>query len=251
MRIVIFGGTTEGRELSRMLSEAGAALTVCVASDYGREEQGERPGVRVVVGPLSEGEKLALLKGAALCVDATHPYARHISATVKAACGKSGVPLLRLKRAESETGGAPVFDSAEAIARYLSAREGNVLLTTGAKELRAYAELEPARLFPRVLPCRESIAACEALGVPHRNIIAMQGPFSREMNAATIRQYAIRYLVTKDGGGAGGFAEKEAAARETGAKLLVLSRPGEDGLSFDEVLSRCMDLLRLHKTPSP
>ena len=246
MRIVIFGGTSEGRRLSERLAELGAALTVCVASDYGREEQGEIPGVSVRVGPLDAEEKRALLKDAALCVDATHPYARHISETVRAACEAAGVPLLRLKRDESETAGARVFADAAGAAAWLSRREGNILLTTGAKELAAYAALSPERLFPRVLPCRESLAACEAQGIPHRNIIAMQGPFSREMNAATIRQYAIRYLVSKDGGGAGGFREKAAAARETGAELLVLSRPREDGLSYEEVLERCAEALRAH-----
>ena len=38
-----------------------------------------------------------------------------------------------------------------------------------------FAGLEPARLYPRVLPTPEGIAACEAANVPHRNIIAMQG----------------------------------------------------------------------------
>ena len=246
MKIVIFSGTTEGRALSRRLAEAGAAVIVCVATEYGEEEQGRVPGVKIRTGPLSPDEKRALLKDAALCVDATHPYAKHISETVRAACEAAGVPLLRLKRDESETAGARVFADAAGAAQWLTPREGNVLLTTGAKELAAYASLGPERLFPRVLPCRESLAACEALGIPHRNIIAMQGPFSREMNAATIRQYAIRYLVSKDGGGAGGFREKAAAARETGAELLVLSRPREDGLSYEEVLKRCAEALRAH-----
>ena len=67
----------------------------------------------------------------------------------------------------------------------------------------------------------------------------MQGPFSREMNAALIRQFEIRFVVTKDGGGPGGFPEKAAAAKETGAQLIVLRRPEESGLSFDEVLKDC------------
>ena len=32
MRIVIFSGTTEGRELSRKLAALGAEVTVCVAT---------------------------------------------------------------------------------------------------------------------------------------------------------------------------------------------------------------------------
>ena len=244
MKIVIFSGTTEGRLLSEKLAEAGAEVLVCVASAYGQEEQGELAGVQVRVGPLAPEEKQALLRDAALCVDATHPYARHISETVETACEKAGVPCLRLKRDESVMPNARVVESAAEAAAYLTAHVGNVLLTTGAKELNAYAALPPARLFPRVLPCRESIAACENMQIPHRNIIAMQGPFSTELNAALIRQYAIRFLVSKDGGEAGGFAEKAAAAAETGAELIVLRRPEEEGLSFDEVLDTCITRLR-------
>ena len=244
MKIVIFSGTTEGRRLSRELAGAGAEVTVCVASDYGKEEQGEVPGIQVRVGPLSPEEKRELLKDAAFCVDATHPYARHISETVKTACETERVPLLRLKRSESELGSAHTVKNAGEAAAYLAQREGNILLTTGVKELRSFAALPPERLFPRVLPSRESIAACEKIGIPHRNIIAMQGPFSKEMNTATIRQYKIRFLVSKDGGEAGGYAEKAAAAEETGAELIVLRRPEESGLGYDEVLNLCITRLR-------
>lgn len=244
MRFVIFSGTTEGRALSEALAELGAYVTVCVLTDYGVEMQGERPGVTVHTGPLSAEEKRSLLSDAALCVDATHPYATHVSASVKAACEEAGVQYLRLKRSESELGDALAVSSAAEAADYLKTREGNVLLTTGAKELGAFSGLDPKRLFPRVLPSRTGIEACEALGVPHRNIIAMQGPFSREMNIATIRQYGIRYLVTKEGGAAGGFPEKAAAAKETGAALLVLRRPEEDGLDFETVLTLCTTRLR-------
>ena len=243
MKFVIFSGTSEGRELSRLLAEAGAWVTVCVATAYGSEEQGSTPHVEVRQGPLNPEEKAGLLADAALCVDATHPYARNISRSVKAACEAAGIPLLRLKRQESDLAGAILVESAAEAAAFLKEREGNILLTTGARELTAFAELDPERLFPRVLPSSDSIAACEALGIPHRNIIAMQGPFSREMNAATIRQYHIRSVVSKDGGTPGGFAEKAEAARETGAELIVIRRPEESGLSFDEVLKLCTAML--------
>ena len=243
MKIVVFGGTTEGRLLSRELAGRGAEVTVCVASDYGEETQGTGPGIRVRTGRLSRTEKLALLQGAALCVDATHPYAGHISASLREACAESGTPYRRLLRPESETGNARQFDTAEQAAGWLAGREGNILLATGAKELEAFRALPPERIFPRILPNRQSLEVCEKLGIPHRNIIAMQGPFTREMNIATIRQYQIRYLVTKDGGGPGGFPEKAEAARETGAECLVLRRPRESGLSFDEILNECIRTL--------
>ena len=119
----------------------------------------------------------------------------------------------------------------------------NILLTTGAKELPAFAAITPERICPRILPNHQSLEACERLGIPHRNIIAMQGPFSDELNRAIIRQYRIRYLVSKDGGVPGGFPDKVRACRETGAELILLSRPEESGLDFETVYQRCIALL--------
>lgn len=122
---------------------------------------------------------------------------------------QAGVEYRRLLRAQSPLPpGCAVFEAAAQAAEYLAGTEGNILLATGAKELAVFAGLEPARLYPRVLPTPEGIAACEAANVPHRNIIAMQGPFSLALNKALITQFQIRYLVTKDGGAAGGFAPR-------------------------------------------
>lgn len=244
MRFVLFSGTTEGRKLSALLSEAGAEVTVCVASEYGCEAQGTIPGVETRMGPLSAEEKQQLLQNCALCVDATHPYATHVTASVREACRIAGVRYLRLLRPASESSGARCFVCAQDAAAWLGQQEGNILLTTGAKELDAFAGIAQERLYPRILPSHRSLETCERLGIPHRNIIAMQGPFSGELNKAIIRQYHIRYLVTKDGGTPGGFPEKAEAARKTGAELILLCRPEENGTDFETVYQRCMTLLQ-------
>ena len=244
MRAVIFGGTTEGRELSHGLARLGAAVTVCVATAYGREEQGEAPGIRVLAGRLDEAAMERVVAGADVCVDATHPYAREASRNIRSACGRAGVKCLRLLREESGIpAGAEVFSTAAGAAAWLADREGNILLATGAKELGAFAPLGGARLYPRVLPSRESLEACGAAGVPRSNILALQGPFSQELNEALIRQFHIRFLVTKDGGKAGGFPEKAAAAAATGAQLVLLRRPEEEGLDYESVLHYCKEMM--------
>lgn len=240
----MFGGTTEGRLLSRDLAKLGAAVTVCVATDYGKEEQGDAPGVRVLAGRKDAGEMGRLLAEADVCVDATHPYAREASRNIRAACAEQDVPLLRLLRRESEIPeGTKLFDTAEAVARWLEGTQGNVLLTTGAKELGAFAALDGARLYPRVLPLHDSLSACEAVGIPRSNILALQGPFTQELNEALIRQFHIRYLVTKDGGRAGGFQEKALAAASTGVQLLLIRRPEDEGLDYESVLARCREMM--------
>ena len=94
--IVIFGGTTEGRELAEALAGKPLSLTVCVATEYGREEQGELPGVEVHSGRLDAAAMTVLLKGTDLCVDATHPYAKEVSKNIRSACASSGTPYRRL-----------------------------------------------------------------------------------------------------------------------------------------------------------
>ena len=166
-------------------------------------------GITVHAGRLQPDAMAALLAGADLCIDATHPYAVDATKNIRVAAAQAGVEYRRLLRAQSPLPeGCAVFETAAQAAEYLAGQDGNVLLATGAKELAAFAALSPERLFPRVLPTREGIAACEAAGIPHKNIIAMQGPFSYALNCALIKQFSIRYLVTKDGGAVGGFAEK-------------------------------------------
>ena len=244
MKLVIFSGTTEGREFSRAAAALGAAVTVCVATNLGAEEQGSAPGVTVHAGRLDADEMAALLRDAALCVDATHPYATEAPHNIRAAAGMAGVEYHRLLRRASELpAGSVVLPGAGEAAAYLADKAGRILLTTGAKELPAFAALDPARLYPRVLPTLAGIMACEAAGVPHRNIIAMQGPFTLGLNVALMRQFEIDYLVTKDGGAQGGFAEKAEAAAQCGAQLIVLRRPDEQGETAETILQRCRELL--------
>lgn len=245
MRAVVFSGTTEGRIFSKQLAALGADVLVSVATPLGAEEQGAFSGITVHCGRLAPAEMSALLQGADLCVDATHPYAVDATKNIREACRQSGTEYHRLLRTESPLPtGSMVFASAAHAAGFLAETSGGILLTTGAKELDAFAALAPERIFPRVLPTREGISACETAGIPHKNIIAMQGPFSYALNCALLEQFHIRFLVTKDGGAAGGFAEKARASADTGVQLLVIRRPAETGETMEQILARCKEVLR-------
>ena len=265
MNILIFGGTTEGRMLAQAISELHKdrhSVTVSVATSIGAHELAGINGIKVIVGRLDEEEMVRLFlekesDGKSddrtdehlqydLVVDATHPYAVEVSANIRSAAVRTGVSLVRLMRTDDDgeiRGGllqgsdAVYVDSAASAAAYLAKTEGRILLTTGSKELGAFREIPADRLYVRVLPTAAGIAACEQAGIAYRNIIAMVGPFSQEMNAATMRQYQIAWMVTKDSGKAGGFGEKMEACRETGARPVVIERPRECGLSMEEVLA--------------
>lgn len=244
MRVVIFSGTTEGRELSAQTAAMGAETIVCVATEYGRTIQQHVPGTKTHSGRLNADEMVEILQGADLCIDATHPYAKVVSQNIRQAAQRANVPHHRLLRQESALPqNCIMVDSAEQAAAFLQTTQGNVLLTTGAKELQAYAELDRERIYPRVLPMQDSLTACENLQIPRGNIIAMQGPFSYELNCALLRQFSIRWMVTKDGGAAGGFDEKVQAAQENGVQLVVIRRPQEEGESYQTILALCKEMI--------
>lgn len=250
MKILVFAGATEGRELmERLAGFRGVEAVVSVATEYGRETlRGLPERFRVASGRLRAADmaEMAIREGARLVVDATHPYAVQASANIAEAARSASLPLLRLARAASRSGNCRRAASVREAAALLADAEGNVLLTTGSKELAAFAAAPgfAERFFVRVLPAAESIRECERLGIPGSRVIAMQGPFSRELNAALMRQFHIRVLVTKDGGAAGGFSEKIEAAEETGVEVIVIGRPPDaGGMDLDGVVGEILGRL--------
>ncbi|MGN0349306.1 MAG: precorrin-6A reductase [Roseburia sp.] len=244
--ILIFAGTTEGRKVSECLAASGIAHTVCVATEYGEIVLKEHPFMTVHRGRMNSEEIKAFIRNGKFeaVVDATHPYADIVTANLKEALEGTGIPYLRLKReldtADNE-GNVVYFETNEACVRALEEIKGNIMLTTGSKELAKYCASEKvkSRLFVRVLPSMESLSICIEQGIRGKQIIAMQGPFTTEMNEAMIHQYGISCLVTKQSGRTGGYLEKVKAARNRNIPLFVIGHPNEDsGDSFVEVCSK-------------
>lgn len=235
MKLLIFGGTTEGRILARILTERGHRVTVSVATPLGAEELDGVP-CEIWEGRLEEAAMAERIRNFDLVIDATHPYAEAVSKHIRNACNETGIPLRRVLREASQNDGCIRVDSCKAAAEYLKNRSGNVLIATGSKALRDYVCLAPERMYPRVLPTHEALNICEEMSIPHRNILALQGPFSLKMNVAMLEQYKISFLVTKDGGKAGGFDEKQQAAEQTGVQLVLVGRPPDQGESMEHLL---------------
>ena len=245
MKPVIFSGTTEGRALSEALSAKHISHIVCVATEYGRLVMHQDNYADIREGRLDEAEMKDLFsRECSIVFDATHPYADIVSAHISKACEETGTEYVRIYRPEiisDDPDSIRYFDTAKSCAEALTETEGNILLTTGSKDLAVYSmnEVLRDRLFVRVLPSEESIRLCNDAGITGRHIIAMQGPFSAELNAAVMRQYAIRTMVTKSSGTAGGLPEKLRAASDAGASVYMIGRPQpENGITVEEAVCK-------------
>lgn len=78
------------------------------------------------------------------------------------------------------------------------------------------------------------VKTCADMGFYGIHLIAMQGPFSEELNVAMMRSVHAKWMVTKESGKAGGFGEKVSAAKKAGVGLVVIGRPAEDGISLED-----------------
>jgi len=258
-KILLFGGTTEGRMIAGILSDNKIECDVCVATEYGEMVMEEMPFVHVMAGRLSCSDMTALVQngGYDAVIDATHPFAVEVSANIRksvdaagfcltgAGCDvvavekkvfapeKSDVPSLPLIRYErnmdfSENSDCCVFfDDVASCVLALAQTEGKILLTTGSKELGDFCKCESIRdrIVARVLPGMDSLRLCYDAGLTGKQIIAMQGPFSEQMNRTIIEEYGISVLVMKESGKTGGADEKIRAAKAAGIGCYVIRRP--------------------------
>lgn len=248
-KVLIFAGTTEGRRLSETLAEAGIHHMVSVATEYGELVMKAHPCVQILCGRMTQEDMVHLMqeKEVQIVVDATHPYAGAVTENVKKAAVFCGISYLRLRREMTDAKDESVcyFESHQTCAEALKQISGPVLLTTGSKDLAVYCAEKSLkkRLYVRVLPGLESLQLCLEQGICGKQILALQGPFSAELNEALISQYQIRCLVTKASGPSGGYPEKIKAAKRKGIPVFVIGHEEESGNSFWEVCEQLELLL--------
>ena len=242
--VFIFSGTMEGRTLSKQLADAGADVHVRVATEYGAEVMGYDDNIDVKVGSCGGAEGIANVireNGYDIVVDATHPYALNITEHIKQACEATGAFYIRLKRSDSDTDSDRIVkvSTVQEAVDYLKDKEGNILASTGSKDIALYTQIPDyrERVTARVLSTMESVQKCAEYGFSGKNLICAQGPFSEDTNYATLKQIDAKYIVTKDSGTAGGYEDKVRAAMRAGATVVLIERPKEEGSSYEEVVS--------------
>lgn len=254
MKIWIIGGTKDSRNiLDKILKIGGNKIIVSTATEYGGKLLGnvaKNENVHVISERLSilQIEEMVLEENIDLIIDASHPYAKNISNTVISLVSylnekiiqEKELKYIRFERKMVDYGNKNVFkfQNLQEIIKFLRQFENkNVLSTLGSNTLAEIKEIsEKNNLFVRILPTVSSIQSAEELGYLPKNIIAMQGPFSKNMNVAMLQDLKIDYLITKESGETGGELQKIEACQECGVTILAIKRPVLDyGTVFNTI----------------
>lgn len=237
-KILIFGGTSEGRLLAEFCAENHIHAYVSVTTEYGAELIEKSGFLHILKGKMEFKtiQKFIISHGIETVIDATHPYAEEATKNIKNSCESLSVQYIRIIREQAKNvEDAKYFDNIYHMASYLNSTSGNILITTGSKNLKEFLSIKnyQDRCIARVLPSPDVIEKCAETGLEKSHIIAEKGPFTVQQNELHIKKFGIRFLVTKDSGSIGGFMEKVEAARKNNVEILVLKRPEEKGILLE------------------
>ena len=247
--ILVLAGTGESRQIIKELKRLSFEVMASVVTDYGHDLLREL-GIEIHQQMLDREMMLELIKKEKIemIVDATHPFAKNVSLNALFAAKRAGINYLRFQREGIEDqnlidnqGLIFATDFQEAAKR--AAKYPRVLLTIGSKNLDYFTkEIKDwqNRLIIRILSDWQFVKRARELGFSPANIIAMQGPFSQELNKIILKDYAIDLIVCKDSGQIGGLNSRLMAAKELGIPLLLIKRPIID---YGRVVSSVKGLL--------
>jgi precorrin-6A/cobalt-precorrin-6A reductase len=225
MRVLLLGGTSEGRALAARLD----ADVEVISSLAGRVPDPVLPVGEVRIGGFGgvEGMRRWLVEAAVdSVIDATHPYAATVTAHAAAVCDELDLPYLVLARPAWPRGDAiGVGSDAEAAKTVVAERYSRVFLTTGRSGTAAFADVDAWFLI-------RAVTAPDPATLPrHHQLVLSRGPYHYEDELALLRDHHIDALVTKNSGGQMTRPKLDAATALGVAVVMVDRPPLPDGVA--------------------
>jgi precorrin-6A/cobalt-precorrin-6A reductase len=233
--IWIIGGTSETEQVAEKI-RGKKDYIVTVATYAGSEVLNDN---NVIVSRMTWEQMITFIKERkiTLVLDMSHPYAIEVTNNAKLASETCGIKYVRYVRKKSKIHGAKYFDSFDECIEFLKAVDGCVFFTTGIKNISDFERIRGNNRFVyRVLPSLFSIEECIKNKLQMKDIVAILGPVSEDLNIAMFKEYNANYVVMKDSGENGGTEEKISACLKLGITPVVIGREDEEGINDLEKL---------------
>lgn len=221
-KILILGGTAEAADLAaRLVAKGGAEVTTSLA---GRTKEPAPLAGAVRIGGFGGIEGLAQYlarHGITRVIDATHPFARQISANAAKACAAAGVPLETVKRQawSPVEGDRWTLVSSETEAADTLPAGGRFFLALGRQYLGVFAKRSDCFFIIRMIDRPE-----QPLPISHYELVLGRPSSDMAEEFALLRHHGVTHLVCRNSGGTAGYA-KIVAARELGLPVIMIGRP--------------------------
>ncbi len=253
MKIFLLGGTKDSINIIQYVKDNyDAYILTTTTTEYGAKLAREGGSDDTIARPLLKDEIIKIIteNGFDILIDATHPFASHITQTSSSIAQELNLPYIRFERPTTDLSNIETshihyvtsFDKAGKLIEKEFAN-GNVLHFAGANTMEdVLKHVSVDRFYPRILKVASSIEKCEKLGVNPDHIIAMNGAASLEENIALIEKYDASVMITKESGEVGGVIEKIQAADERNVAVIMIQRPKIDGLNKNDIVSNLNEL---------
>ena len=222
--ILILGGTREAAQLAKELVATHPEARV-VTSLAGRTKEPAPLAGEVRTGGFGGVEGLVRYlreTGITRLIDATHPFARQISANAVEASRVSGVPLeIRTRKPWTRQPGDTWIevDTLEA-ARDTIPRGARVLLALGSQHIGLFASRNDVHFVVRMIDRPET-----PLDLPDHALVLGRPGDTAAVETMLLIAHAVTHIVCRNSGGTAAYAKIE-AARGLGLPVIMVSRNG-------------------------
>lgn len=228
-------GTSEGKKILSLINKYTDNIAVSTATIYGGQLLKDYRIQDLNTRPLDKNELFIWVKknDIKVLVDGSHPYAQEVTQNAIECAEKLNIKYIRYERPgvlESiHSENIIRVKSYDEAIKYFKKLDGNILNTTGGNNASRFAHIDfEHRVIHRILPSVSVLSKLLDNGIKVRDIIAMQGPISCELEMGFIQQFNIKGILTKDSGIEGGCLEKFKAVQNLGIKLIVIEKPTFD-----------------------
>jgi len=251
--VLLLGGTKDSINIIKHLkSNYNAYILTTTTTDYGSKLAIKGGTDDSIAKPLLKNEILNLLKNNSfdLIIDATHPFATHITKTAIECCKITEIPYIRFERPISDL---KICDDKKVhcVNSFVDAgklihkkwNQYNVLHLAGSNTIKDVLEnVSPSNFYPRILKIKSSLEKCEKLKIPKENIFFMNGASSEKENINLIKKVDAKVIITKDSGEVGGLSSKINASKKAGIDIIIINRPEILELKKETVVSNLDEL---------